>query len=97
MTNATFSFAFNFTSREQYLTERAAWKANYKALSSAQRTAKMALKQAFRDQDFRAVNQFMGEVVYNKDMARTLLETLVSAKEEAHRQYLAAHTDKQAA
>lgn len=97
MTNATFSFSFNFTTREEYMAERAAWKANYKALSTAQREAKMALKKAFRDEDFRAVDRFMSEVASNKATARELLDTLAAAKVEAQAQYLAAHAEKQAA
>jgi hypothetical protein len=90
MTHKTFAFSFNFTTREQYMTERAAWKANYKAMSVAQRDAKMALKKAFRDEDFRAVDRLMREVNSNKDTARTLLNGLASAKVEAQLQYLTA-------
>ena len=97
MTNATFSFSFDFTTREEYLADRAAWKANYKALTTAQRKAKIDLKKAFRDEDFRAVVRSMSDVASNKATARELLDALASAKEEAQAQYLAAHAQKVAA
>lgn len=97
MTNATFSFSFDFATREEYLADRAAWKANYKALTTAQRKAKMDLKKAFRDEDFRAVDRFMSEAASNKATARELLDTLAEAKQEAQEQYLVAHAQKIAA
>ena len=99
MTNATlsFSFAFSFTTREEYVAERAAWKANYKALSTAQRQAKIALKKAFRDHAYSAANSFIGEIASNKALARDLIEMLAKAKTEAQRQYLASKAEKLAA
>lgn len=97
MTNATFSFSFNFTTRQEYLAERAAWKANYKDLSNAQREAKMALKKAFRAHDYSMANRMINQIASNKATARELLDALASAKEEAQEQYLAAHAQKVAA
>lgn len=97
MTNPTYAFEFNFTSREEYLAERAAWKDNYNALSSAQRAAKLALKQAFRDRDLRAASNLITEVGSKKAVATYLLGLLIEAKAEAQTQYLAAHAKKEAA
>lgn len=97
MTNATFSFSFDFSTREEYLADRAAWKANYKALSTAQREAKMALKKAFRAHDYSTVNRMLSQIASNKATASDLLAALVSMKEEAQEQYLTAHAQKVAA
>ena len=94
MTNATFSFAFSFTNREEYLAERAAWKANYKALSADQREAKMALKKAFREHAYSTANRIMSNIASNKALARDLIEMLAKAKVEAQRQYLAGKAEK---
>lgn len=94
MTNATFSFSFAFSNREEYLTNRAAWKANYKALSSAQREAKQGLKTAFRAHDYATANPLIRLIDSNKTMASYLIAGLAFAKVEAQRQYLAAHAEK---
>lgn len=97
MTNATFSFSFNFTTREQYMAERAAWKANYKALTIAQREAKLELKKAFRADDYSTSGRLIGQVAFNKFRAREQLDALAAAKVEAQTQYLAAQSEKLAA
>lgn len=96
MTNATFSFSFAFSTREEYLANRAAWKANYKALSIAQREAKQELKTAFRAHDYATANPLIRLIASNKNVAGDLINGLGLAKMEAQRQYLAAHAEKSA-
>lgn len=96
MTKATFSFSFSFSTREEYLANRAAWKANYKALSIAQREAKQGLKTAFRAHDYATANPLIRLIASNKNLASDLITGLGFAKIEAQRQYLAAHAEKSA-
>ena len=94
MTNATFSFVFNFTTREEYLANRAAWKTNYKALSTAQREAKQGLKKAFRAHDYATANPLLRLIASNKNLASDLITGLAFAKIQAQRQYVAAHAEE---
>lgn len=94
MTNTTFSFVFSFTTREEYLVERDAWKANYKALSAAQRGAKLDLKKAFRENDYSTANSRIRAIASNKASAHDLMDLLTSAKAEAQLQYLVSKAEK---
>lgn len=94
MTNATFSFVFSFSNRDEYLANRAAWKANYKALSIAQREAKQELKTAFRGHSYATANPLIRQIGCNKTMASYLITGLAFAKVEAQRQYVAAHAEE---
>ena len=91
---STFSFVFSFAGRDEYLAARLEWKTQYRALSQAQRDAKTSLKNAFRRNDVGAAYQGLYQVASYKAQARTLLDALAAAKEEAQRQYVARRNEQ---
>ena len=91
---STFSFVFSFAGRDEYLAARREWKTQYRALSQAQRDAKTALKAAFRRDDIGDANRWLSQVASYKAQARTLLDALAEAKEEAQRQYVARRNEQ---
>jgi hypothetical protein len=72
----------DFTNRETYLAFRANWKANYKQLSQEIREGKHALANAFRANDPKAYI-LQRELLINRSLATSMLETLKEAKEKS--------------
>jgi len=93
---------FDFTTKEEYLTYRAEWKAEYKALSAIIRDTKSQRKQFIweyykgADKSIRNktkigenpnYNNSASDMVFNlKERARILLEELINAKIESGKQ-----------
>lgn len=80
---------FTFTTKETYLAWRADWKAEYAATSETIRATKKAINQQHREQGY-AKSADWRTLFSSVRKANELLGTLISAKEEAGRQYHAA-------
>ena len=81
----TYNFFFAFTTREEYLEETAAWKAEYKELSKRIRQCKLERKPKNRkdgEQDY----QVQYRLNTLKEQARMMLQMRKQAKKEAGRQ-----------
>ncbi len=80
---------FTFTNRETYLAQRAEWKSQYRKVSEDIRAAKHLLKAAHRQSKNGVVSMsFYYNLWDAKSKARTMLELLKTAKEEAAKQYV---------
>lgn len=84
----TFSFAFLFHTREQYLEFRRQWKANYAALSKSIRETKGLIKATMRKREHAGPHQAQLHAL--KQDATLQLCMLKAAKHEAAQQWLAA-------
>ncbi len=80
---------FTFNSKETYLAYRSEWKANYKALSQQIRETKVDIKETQRAKGYAGSMQY--ELLKLRKKSTAMLEELKLAKQEAQRQYLAAH------
>ena len=89
-TNTATNPATQPMTRESYLAATREWKAAYKALSAAQRTAKLAYKQAQRDGDWHLIWNKAGEINRNRITATAMLEQRAAMKVAAAEAYLAA-------
>ncbi len=81
-----------FNSKETYLAYRSEWKANYKALSQQIRETKIDIKETQRANGYAGSMQY--ELLKLRKKATAMLEELKLAKQEAQRQYLAAHKEE---
>lgn len=102
--------AETFTTKESYLTWRAEWRKQYAELSAAIRTLRLARKEMSRTGEVSlarreawnkamALSQSVQQAyrVSLPEFATLMLARRVWSKEEAQRQYLAAHEQKAAA
>lgn len=76
-----------FNTRETYKAWRQEWKITYFQLSASIRSAKIALKEAHRNNA--PAYMLHGNLRKLKAQANEMLETLQLAKQEAQKQYLA--------
>lgn len=74
---------FEFTNRETYLAFRAEWKANYAQLSEEIRSGRRALANAFRESDHTKAYILQRELLINRKIATSMLESLKEAKEKS--------------
>ena len=83
-----YSFSFVFQGKEQYLTFRRQWKENYAVLSRTIRSQKAEIKAITRKLEYAGLLQSKSHEL-RQEATRQLL-MLRAAKQESHRQYLAA-------
>ena len=83
---------YTFNSKETYLAYRSNWRANYKALSQQIRETKHDIKEAMRAKEYAGSMQY--SLLKMRAQATAMIEELKGAKQEAQRQYLAAHAEE---
>jgi hypothetical protein len=83
-----YHFSFNFNGKEDYLEQKAGWRAEYKELSSRIRKYKLYRKPRFRPSDLaaQAVEDTLSGM---QSQARMMNQMIVQAKAESWRQKLA--------
>ena len=83
---------YTFNSKETYLAYRSNWRANYKALSQQIRETKADIKETQRAKGYAGGMQY--SLLKMRARATEMIEELKGAKQEAQRQYLAAHAEE---
>jgi len=81
-------FSFTFQGRDQYLAFRQQWKANYAVLSRTIRSQKAEIKAISRKLEYAGLLQSKSHELRHEATRQLLMRK--AAKEESHRQYLAA-------
>jgi hypothetical protein len=80
-----YNFDFNFNGKEDYLEQKAGWRAEYKELSNRIRQYKLYRKPRFRPGDI-ANWQVEGTLATMQSQARMMNQMIVQAKVESWRQ-----------